>query len=80
MCYFPAGHFYLLLTVCDVTCGPATALNATRRVVSPTYFLFSFSLISFSLSAAARCWYELSDQGQQFCMPVEDAGAFIYGT
>lgn len=59
MCYFPAGHFYLLLTVCDVTCGPTTALNSTRLVVSPTCFLFSFSLISFSLSAAA--WYELSD-------------------
>ena len=54
ICYFPAGPFYLLLSVCNVKHGLTAALNATRLVVSPIS-------CSFSLSAAARCWYGLSD-------------------
>lgn len=56
--YFPAGPFKLLLSVSDVKHGFTAALNATRLVVSPIS-------CSFSLSAAARCWYGLSDRGQR---------------
>lgn len=54
ICYFPAGPFYLLLGVCNVKCCFMAALNAARLVVSPIS-------CSFSLSAAARCWYGVSD-------------------
>lgn len=52
--YFPAGPFCLLLCVCDVKRGLTAAVNATELVVSPVS-------CSFSLSAAVRCWYGLSD-------------------
>lgn len=57
ICYFPAGPFYLLLSVCSVKHGVTAALIATTLVVSPIS-------CSFSVSGAARCWYGLSDWGQ----------------
>lgn len=46
MCYFPAGHFYLFLTVCDVTCDPTTALHASGTSYLFSFFLFSYFLFS----------------------------------
>lgn len=54
ICYFAAGRFYLLLGVCNVKRAFTAASNAARLVVSPIS-------CSFSLSAAARCWYRFSD-------------------